>query len=73
MDGLTLFGLAAVSAMLICYAFESRAPWVTLAFAASCAASSLYGFWQGAWPIGVVEAIWSLVALNKWRSLLQRR
>jgi hypothetical protein len=21
---------------------------------------------QGAWPFGVVEAIWSIVALNRW-------
>ncbi len=71
MDSLTLFGLAAVTAMLLCYAFESRAPWVTFAFALSCAASSLYGFLQGAWPIGVVEGIWAFVALNKWRLLIR--
>ena len=69
MDALTLFGLASVTAMLLCYAFERRARWVTLLFAWACAASSLYGFLQGAWPIGVVEAIWALVALNKWRLL----
>lgn len=67
MDALTLFGLVSVTAMLVFYSFEERSVWMTLAFAASCAASSLYGFWQGAWPIGLVEAIWALVALNKWR------
>lgn len=72
MDPLTAFGLFAVTAMLLCYAFEDRAPWITLAFAASCALSSLYGFLQGAWPIGVVEGIWALVALNKWRLLIKR-
>ena len=72
MDPLTTFGLFAVSAMLVCYAFESRAAWITLAFAASCGLSSLYGFLQGAWPIGVVEGIWALVALNKWRLLVRR-
>ncbi|HLH10849.1 MAG TPA: hypothetical protein VKV77_03095 [Methylovirgula sp.] len=67
MDPLTLFGLFAVSAMLICYALESRSPWFTLAFAGSCALGSAYGFLQGAWPFGLVEAIWALVAVNRWR------
>ena len=66
MDALTLFGLVAVSAMLVCYAFEDRSPWFILAFAASCGLGSAYGFLQGAWPFGVVEAIWSLVALGRW-------
>lgn len=67
MSPLTLFGLFAVTAMLVCYAFESRSPWFILAFAVSCALGSVYGFLQGAWPFGVVEAIWSLVALKRWR------
>ena len=77
MDALTLFGLLSVTAMLACYAFEDRSPWFTLAFAAACAAGSVYGFLQGAWPFGVVEAIWSLVALWRWHKrvsgLRQRR
>jgi hypothetical protein len=67
MDGLTFFGLIAVTAMLICYAFESRSPWFILGFAAACAAGSAYGFLQGAWPFGVVEAIWAVVALRRWQ------
>lgn len=66
MDRLTLFGLFAVSAMLICYALENRSPWYILAFAGSCALGSIYGFLQGAWPFGLVEAIWALVALKRW-------
>jgi len=66
MDALTLFGLLSVTAMLACYALEDRSPWFTLAFAAACAAGSAYGFLQGAWPFGVVEAVWSLVALWRW-------
>ena len=66
MDALTLFGLAAVTAMLVCYAFESRGRVWVLGFAASCALGSAYGFLQGAWPFGVVEAIWSVVALRRW-------
>jgi hypothetical protein len=63
---LTLFGLFAVTAMLVTYAMESRSPWFILAFAASCTLGSVYGFLQGAWPFGVVEAIWSIVALRRW-------
>jgi hypothetical protein len=66
MDTLSLFGLFAVSAMLVCYALEARSPWFTLAFAGACGLGSLYGFLQGAWPFGLVEAIWAGVALRKW-------
>ncbi len=66
MDRLTLFGLFAVTAMLVCYALEDRSPKFILAFAASCALGSAYGFLQGAWPFGVVEGIWSVVAVRRW-------
>ena len=71
MDNLTLFGLFAVTAMLVFYAFEDRSPWYVLAFAAACALASIYGFLQGAWPFGVVEAVWTCVALHRWRSKTQ--
>lgn len=67
MEGLTVFGLVAVSLMLVCYAYEARSPWWILGFAGACALGSAYGFLQGAWPFGVVEAIWSLVALRRWQ------
>jgi hypothetical protein len=67
MDPLSLFGLVAVSAMLICYACERRSPWFVLGFAVACGLGSVYGFLQGAWPFGLVEAIWALVALRRWR------
>jgi hypothetical protein len=67
MDRLTLFGLTAVTAMLLCYALEHRSAWFVLAFAGACAAASAYGFLQGAWPFGLVEAVWSFVALHRWR------
>ena len=67
MDRLTLFGLFAVTAMLVFYALERRSPWFVLAFAAACALGSAYGFLQGAWPFGLVEAAWSVVALRRWR------
>jgi hypothetical protein len=47
-DGLTLFGLVAVAAMLVFYALERRSPWFILAFAGSCLLVSLYGFLSGA-------------------------
>ena len=65
MDGLTLFGLAAVTVMLVCYALEERSPWLVLGFACGCALGSAYGFLQGAWPFGVAEGIWTLVALRR--------
>jgi hypothetical protein len=67
MDALTLFGLFAVTAMLVFYALEDRGPWYILGFAGACALGSAYGFLQGAWPFGVVEAIWAAVAVRRWR------
>jgi len=66
MDRLTLFGLFAVTAMLIFYALEPRSRWFVLGFAVACALGSAYGFLQGAWPFGLVEAVWALVALRRW-------
>jgi hypothetical protein len=63
---LTLFGLFAVTAMLVTYALESRSTWFILAFAVACALGSAYGCLPGAWPFGVVEAVWSLVAVRRW-------
>ena len=66
MNALTLFGLFAVTAMLITYALEARSHWFILAFAASCVLGSIYGFLQGAWPFGAVEAVWACVAFTRW-------
>jgi hypothetical protein len=66
MDRLTLFGLFAVSLMLVTYALEDRSRWFVLAFAVACALGSIYGFLQGAWPFGLVEAVWAMVALRRW-------
>jgi hypothetical protein len=67
---LDLFGLVAVTATLVFYALEERSPRFVLAFAGGCVASSIYGFLQGAWPFGLVEIAWTLVALRRW---IQRR
>ena len=66
MDRLTLFGLFSVTAMLVFYTLEARGRGFILAFAAACVLGSVYGFLQGAWPFGVVEAIWAGVALRRW-------
>jgi hypothetical protein len=66
MSGLTLFGLLAVGAMLLFYALEARGRGYVLAFSAACVLASVYGFLQGAWPFGALEAVWALVALRRW-------
>ena len=72
LDALTLFGLFAVIAMLVCYALEDRSPNYILGFAATCALASLYGFLQGAWPFGLVEAVWAGVAVYRWRARMSK-
>jgi hypothetical protein len=67
MNPLNLFGLLAVTAMLVFYALEKHSLWFVFAFAIACAMGSVYGFLQGAWPFGVVEAVWAVVALRRWR------
>lgn len=71
MDPLTLFGVFAVTAMVILYALEDRSPRYVLAFAGACVLASIYGFLQGAWPFGVVEAIWAAIAVQRWRRKLR--
>jgi hypothetical protein len=66
---LTAFGLFAVTSMLVSYTLEKRSHWFILAFAVSCGLGSMYGFLQGAWPFGIVEAIWAVVALHRWRTV----
>ena len=66
MSALTLFGLFAVTAMVVCYAYESRSPKFILGFAVACLLGSVYGFLQGAWPFGLVELVWSGIAVRRW-------
>jgi len=71
MDRLTVFGLFAVTAMLVTYALEQRSRWYILAFAGACLLGSAYGFLQGAWPFGIVEAVWAVVAARRWWDALK--
>ena len=66
---LTVFGATALTFMMVMYALERRHRGFVLAFACGCALSSAYGFPAGTWPFGVVEAIWTLIALNRYRQL----
>ena len=66
MNGVTLFGFVAVTLMLAFYSLEKRSHWFILAFSGSCVLASFYGFLQGAWPFGLVEAVWCVVALRRW-------
>lgn len=65
---LTAFGAFAVTFMMVMYALEHRDRRFILAFAFGCALSSIYGFLAGTWPFGVVEAIWSVIAVNRYRT-----
>jgi hypothetical protein len=64
---LTIYGVLALSFMMLMYALESRGRIFTLGFAAGCALSSVYGFLAGAWPFGVVELVWAGVALRRYQ------
>ena len=66
LNGLSLFGLVAVAAMVVTYALEARSHWFTLGFSVACLLGSAYGFLQGAWPFGLLEAVWSAIALRRW-------
>ncbi len=64
---ITAFGIVALTFMMLMYTAERRGPGFVLAFAVGCALSSAYGFLSGAWPFGVVEAIWCVIALRRSR------
>jgi len=63
----TIFGVIAVTFMIVMYALESRHPRFVLLFAFGCLLSSGYGFLSGAWPFGVVEIVWAVIAVKRWQ------
>jgi len=65
MSAVTVYGVCAVTFMMVMYGLEPRGRGFVLAFAAGCLLSSAYGFLSGAWPFGVVEAIWAVVAMRR--------
>jgi hypothetical protein len=62
---LPAYGVTVLTLMMLMYALEGRGRWFVLAFAVGCALSSSYGFASGAWPFGVVEALWFLIAVHR--------
>ncbi len=70
---LTAFGAFAVSFMMLMYALEHRHKSFVLAFACGCALASAYGFLAGTWPFGVVESVWGLIALHRYRTARPKR
>ena len=66
----TIYGVCAVTFMMVMYTLESRGPRFVLLFALGCVLSSAYGFLSGAWPFGVVELIWSTIAFRRYRELV---
>ena len=65
MDMLTIFGLASVAVMLLCYALEERSSAFVFAFAVACWASALYAWLAGTWPFTVIELVWGVVAMRR--------
>ena len=63
---ITIYGVCAVTFMMTMYALERRGRRYILGFAAGCLLSSAYGFLSGAWPFGVVELVWSGVAVRRY-------
>jgi hypothetical protein len=63
----TVFGVLAVTFMMVMYALEGRGKGFTLAFAAGCVLSSVYGFLASAWPFGIVELVWAGVAVRRYQ------
>jgi hypothetical protein len=66
MNGVTLFGLAAVIAMLVFYTFEDRSPFFILSFATACWIGSACAFVLWPWPFGMAGTIWGFIAVRKW-------
>jgi hypothetical protein len=63
---ITLYGVVAVSFMMVMYALERRGRRFIAGFALGCVLSSVYGFLSGAWPFGIVEGVWSVVAWRRY-------
>ncbi len=64
---ITIYGVCAVTFMILMYALERRGRRFIAAFALGCLLSSVYGFLAGAWPFGIAEIIWSGVAVYRYR------
>jgi hypothetical protein len=72
MEKLDVFGFAAVTCMVLCYALEARGPVFVLLFAAACLAASVYAVAIRSWPFATVEFLWAGIALRRFRALPRR-
>jgi hypothetical protein len=70
--GITLYGVLAVTFMIVMYALEFRGPRYVVGFAVGCLLSSVYGFLSGAWPFGLAEILWAVVAWRRFTSSLSK-
>ena len=71
--GITVFGVIALTFMMVMYALERRHPGFVLAFAVGCFLSSTCGFLSGAWPFGAVELVWTVVAARRYLEVRAQR
>ena len=65
--GVEIFGAAAVAAMALMYALQDRSHAFILGFALACVCASLYAFLIRSWPFAIIELVWSVIALHRWR------
>lgn len=71
MDVLAVFGFL-TAFFTLCFALDQRkSRSLVLMTALGLAGLSAYAFLQGAWPLGIVNGVWSAATLGKWRR--QRR
>ena len=68
---LTAYGVCALTFMMVMYALERRGRMFILLFAVGCLLSSIYGFLANAWPFGVIEAIWCVIALRRYAETMR--
>jgi len=64
---LDIIGLTCVAITLLAYALEERGPVWVLIFAGGSFSSGIYALLQGAWPFAIAEAVWTVIALQRWR------
>lgn len=72
MSGTELFGIAAVTVMVIAYALENRGAPYVLVFSLACVAAAVYAVRIRAWPFAAVETVWSIIAFRRWTRVRSR-
>ena len=62
---LTVFGSIVVAIMMASYWLEPRSRWYVMVFALASAGTAVYSALSEVYPITVIEAIWAVVALQR--------